>query len=310
VPVTGPSSVALLLALSSGAPQEPPRFATQVEGVYVDAFVTHDGEPVPGLTAENFEIRDNGVRQEVRLVSLDSVPVAVLLVFDTSASVAGEALGDLRAAGHAVLDSLHPGEKAALITFNQEVAVRMAPDADLARVHDALDHVRAHGATALYDAVYMALALPTDGARSLIVLFSDGEDNSSWLQAAEVRATAERADVVLQAVGATDTRATVVRGRTGPVSSNPSLRRSASPRVEELRRMAELTGGRFWKAEKTEELKDTFLRILDEMRTRYLLTYQPTGVEPTGEHELDVRLKGAKGKVRARRHYTVAPSSQ
>ena len=303
------AAAVILVAPWVGAPQEPPRFATQVAGVYVDAFVTHEGEPVRGLTAENFEVRDNGVRQEIRLVSLETVPVAVLLVLDTSASVAGQALGHLQAAGHAVLEGLRPGERAALLTFNQEVEVRVPPDTHHSRVHEALDHVRARGATALYDAIYTALALPSHGARPLIVLFSDGEDNSSWLRAEQVRATAQRADVVLQAVGTTETIAAVVRGRVGVIPTNPSIRRSASPRVEELRRIAELTGGRFWKAEKTEKLKDTFLRILAEMRTRYLLAYQPTNVEHEGEHELEVRLRGAKGEVRARRRYTVAPSA-
>ena len=305
--MTATSALSIVLALSPFARQEPPRFSTQVDNVYVDAFVNHKGQPVQGLAAENFEIRDNGVRQQVRLVSLDVVPVEVLLVFDTSSSVAGDALGHLRAAGHAVLDGLRPGERAALITFNQEVVVRVPPADDLARVRKELDRIRADGYTALYDAAYVGFALPVRGARSVIVLFSDGEDNRSWLEAADIHSVAARSDVLLQAVGVTDTIRVMVGGRTGVMPTNPTIKKIPSPRADELRRIAESTGGRFWKAEKTEHLKDTFLSILGEMRTRYLLTYQPTGVERTGEHRLEVRLKGAKGKVRSRRGYYVAP---
>jgi VWFA-related protein len=308
VSVTAASSLAVVLAMSAPAQQgPPPSFPSRVESVYVDAFVTHGGEPVLGLAAENFEIHDNGVRQDVRLVSLDLVPVAVLLVFDTSSSVAGETLRHLRTAGHAILDGLRPGDRAALITFNQEVVVRVAPGDDLARVRGALDRLRAYGATALYDAAYVAMALPVPGARPVVVLFSDGEDNQSWLQAEDVQGVAARADILLHAIGVGDRVPVVVRGRRGEMATNPSIQHAASRRAEDLRRIAELTGGRFWEAERTEHLRDTFLRILAEMRTRYLLAYEPTGVDRTGDHRLDVRLKGAEGEVRSRRHYYVAP---
>ena len=306
--MTAPSALSIALALSALAGQEPPRFSSGVDNVYIDAFVNRKGQPVLGLTAENFDVRDNGVPQDVRLVSLDVVPVEVLLVFDTSSSVAGEALGHLRAAGHAVLDGLRPGERAALVTFNQTVVIRVPPTDDLVRVRRELDRLRAEGYTALYDAAYVGFALPGRGARSMIALFSDGEDTRSWLEATEVHAVAARSDVLLQAVGVHDTMPVVVLGRNQTLRSNPSIQRVPSPRADELRRLAESTGGRFWKAEKTERLKDTFLRILGEMRTRYLLTFQPTGVERAGEHRLEVRLKGAKGQVRSRSRYIVGPS--
>jgi len=314
--VTGTGTATVALALSVLAPQEPLRFESRVDSVYVDAFVTQKGRPVLGLTAENFEVRDNGVRQEIRLVSLDIVPLAVFLVFDTSSSVAGPALGHLRAAGHAVLDGLRPGDHAALVTYNHEVVVRVPPTDDLARVRRVLDLIRAQGSSALYDAAYAGLVLPARGARSVIVLFSDGEDNASWLKAEDVRSVAARSDVLLQAVGVTDTIPVFVPGRGGPTDAlqtggrlrnQPSVERIPSPRAAELQRIAEATGGRFWKAEKTERLEDTFLRILEEMRSRYLLAFEPTGVEHAGEHQLEVRLKGAKGKVRSRRSYYFTP---
>ena len=309
--MTAIPTTSILLALSAFGLQEPLSFPSRVDSVYVDAFVTRKGRPVLGLTAENFEIQDNGVRQEVRLVSLDLVPVAVLLVFDTSASVAGEALNHLRDAGHAVLDGLRPGDRAALVTFNQRIVVRVAPTEDLARVRKALDRISAFGSTALYDAAYVSLAMPVEGARPVVVLFSDGDDNTSWLAAEDVFSVAERSDILLEAVGVTDTVSVLVPGSTGPAGGprryEPSVRHIASPRVGELRRIAESTGGQFWNAEKSARLKDTFLRILEEMRTRYLLAFEPTGVETAGEHRLEVRLRGANGDVRSRRTYYVAP---
>jgi VWFA-related protein len=293
--------VSILLALSVLGRQEPPRFPSGVESVYVDVFVTRGGSPVRGLSAENFEVWDNSVRQEVRLVSLELVPLAVLLVFDMSASVAGEALGHLRGAGHAVLDGLRRGDRAALVTFNHRIVVRVVPTEDLARVRKALDRVSAFGATALYDATYVSLVLPVAGARPVVVLFSDGDDNTSWLEARDVFPVAARSDVLLQAVGVPHTLPVGVPG------TLPSVRHASSPRLEALRRIAKSTGGRFWNAETSAHLQDTFLRILEELRTRYVLAFEPTGVERLGKHSLEVRLKGARGEVRSRRSYYVPP---
>jgi hypothetical protein len=65
--------------------QEPPVFGAAVGLVEVDVFVASRDAPVMDLTAEDFEVRDNGVRQEARLVSLDTVGVTATLVIDTSA---------------------------------------------------------------------------------------------------------------------------------------------------------------------------------------------------------------------------------
>lgn len=154
--------------------------------------------------------------------------------------------------------------------------------------------------------------MPVEGARPAVVLFSDGDDNTSWLEAEDVFSVAERSDTLLQAVGVTERVSVTVPGAGdlpagGSMGSVPSVRRVESARVEALRRIAESTGGQLWKAGKSEDLKDAFLRILEEMRTRYLLAFEPTGTEHVGEHRLDVRLKGAKGEVRSRSSYHVAP---
>jgi VWFA-related protein len=142
----------------------------------------------------------------------------------------------------------------------------------------------------------------------MIVLFSDGEDTTSWLEAEDIRAVAVRADSVVQAVGVTNPTPGVFRGVGGAKYTGRVARQTTGRRTGELQRIAEATGGRFWEAEATEQLEATFLEILEEMRTRYLLTFQLTGVEKAGEHRLEVRLRGAKGKVRSRRSYYVTPS--
>ena len=76
--------------------------------------------------------------------------------------------------------------------------------------------------------------------------------------------------------------------------------------VRLVRQIAEATGGRLWYAGVSAQLEPTFLRILAEMQSRYLLTFAPTGVARAGWHRLSVKVKGRKGTVRSRTGYFVA----
>ncbi len=63
------------------------------------------------------------------------------------------------------------------------------------------------------------------------------------------------------------------------------------------------TGGQYLRATRPGSLRATFVRIIEESRTRYLLTYTPRGVDAGGWHPLEVKLKGRRGTVTARRGY-------
>jgi hypothetical protein len=94
------SALALALAATAASQVPPlPVFAVGVEGVYADVFVTEGNRPVVGLTASDFELRDNGVRRAVELVAVESLPLTTFLVLDTSGSVDGDNLVQLQAAG-------------------------------------------------------------------------------------------------------------------------------------------------------------------------------------------------------------------
>ncbi len=119
-------------------PPEPPVFRAQVEAVYVDVFVTRSGQPVPGLRASDFELRDNRVAQEVELLSAEMHPILAVLVFDTSSSMDGERIEALRAAGEAFLGGLRPADQAALVSFSEKITWLAEATTDKAAVGSAL----------------------------------------------------------------------------------------------------------------------------------------------------------------------------
>ena len=169
-----------LLALA--APQAPPVFRAEVGLVRIEVLVTRKGVPFHGLTAADFEVRDDGRVQDLEQALEEETPVDAALVLDMSGSVRGAKLDALREAARAFLDGLHEGEQAALVAFREEVLLLEPFTADRARVKRALERAEPRGSTALCDAVYAALRLRDPGPRrSAVVVFSDGIDNLSWL---------------------------------------------------------------------------------------------------------------------------------
>jgi VWFA-related protein len=282
-------------------------FGARVESVYVDAFVTRDGRPVQGLAASDFELKDDGVAQSVELVASETIPLVAVLAFDASGSVAGPKVAALQAAGAAFLAGLKPADEAALITFNEEVRWASPPTPNKARVRDALAGIRPRGGTAALDGLYTAVRLSVSRARSLVVLFSDGEDNLSWLDEKQVRTVAERSNALIHVVGIAPppsrhpSQASLPGGSIGGRSAALEV-----PHHRSLRQIAESTGGRFWTAESPDRLRQTFAAIAEAMRHRYILRFDPEGGVRPGWHRLELKLRGKPGRVEARRGYWVA----
>ena len=275
------ASLALLLGSGLSPSAQQPTFSARREAVRVDVLVTDRGKVVTGLGPGDFEIRDNGVPQTIDLVSFQQIPLNVFLAFDASASVSGERLTHLQTAGHALLDRLAKDDRSALLTFSHMVLLREALTGEAARVRKAITGARPLGDTALIDGAYAAIMLdPLDGGRNLLLVFSDGLDTASWLTPEGVLDSAKRSDFVVYGVSSR-----------GPEDA------------KFLEDLTELTGGATLKIESTKDLSAAFLKILDEFRQRYLISYSPTGVASGGWHRLEVRVKGRRVTVKSRAGY-------
>jgi VWFA-related protein len=197
-----------------------------------------------------------------------------------SASLQGLRLGHLQTAGKTVLDGLKAGDRAALVAFSHVVAPSQGLTDDRDRIRRALDQARGEGLTSLIDATHAGMLIgESDVGRSLLIVFSDGVDTSSWLTAEAVLDTARRGDVVVYAVEVGERRASFPRD------------------------LSEATGGRLFAIESTKDLSATFANILEEFRMRYLISYSPQGVAAGGWHRLDVRVKNRRATVKARPGY-------
>ena len=138
-----------------------------------------------------------------------------------------------------------------------------------------------------------------------MLVFSDGNDTSSWLTTPKVMESARRTDAVVYAVGIRQ-QARFTGFAMNPLPGTATVV-NGTQTIEEmgefLHKVTEETGGRALFASTDADLRATFARTLDEFRNRYVLSYAPAGVSNSGWHALDVRLKSKKGKVTARRGY-------
>jgi Ca-activated chloride channel homolog len=210
------------------------------------------------------------------------VPLNVTLVLDTSGSMAGKRTLRAAEASAALAALLKPDDRISGITFSHTIALRVPVTNAFGTVARALAKVEAGGASAVRDAVHTAIQLvPNDQRRPLIVLLSDGEDTSSWLNSEAALDSARRANVVIDAV--TFAGSTFVN------------------------QVVDATGGRRWGAGSEDHLRQLFAQALDEMRSRYLVTYSPTAPSSVGWHSVKVSLRRGRADISVRPGYFVAP---
>ena len=264
-------------------------FSSRTLGVRVDVMVTNGRTPVRGLTAADFELRDNGVVQRIEVIDAQDVPIHAILALDTSVSIRGPRRGDLIAAAESFIGGLKPVDRTGLVTFSHGITSRTPPTTDLAEVRSRLHDIAPSGSTALMDGVYVALTSTLDQAgHFLIVVCTDASDTMSWLQPADVLDASQRANAVVYAVTAGDGR-----------------------RASALKRLADATGGEELQVKSSRDLGRAFERILAEFRSRYVLAYSPDGVAPGGFHRLQVTVPRRNVTVKARAGYVgVGPARQ
>jgi VWFA-related protein len=259
---------------------QPPTFHTRVEIVTVDVSVTRGDAAVAGLTPEDFVVTDDGIRQRIDTVTVARVPLSVTLVLDTSESVAGQRLEALISASEQVVNELRTSDYVSLITFASVVARPVALTMNFEAVRSALHAITGAGDTTLRDAVFLGLQTsPPPATRSLLLVFTDGDDTSSWLAADEVLEAVRHANVVIHAVS---------------FGSRPFLKQATHE-----------SGGRIWSASSNRDLQKLFSRAIRDMRDRYVLTYTPSGVSRPGWHALNVKLARASADVVARPGYWI-----
>jgi hypothetical protein len=266
-----------------------------VHGLRLLATVMESGRPVVGLVASDFEVTDEGVAQR-----LDSIAqpgeITVGLAVDASWSVRTPEFERTISLLHQTIGLLSDGDRGALTAFSDRVLSIVTVTEDKAALRRGLDRL-ASAATGpvpvsmVWDATMATASLVATADVPLLLLFSDGMDNASWLDKDELGPTLMRAGLTVDFLRMPwDKRS---HDGFGPGRQTPeSLAARAAGRVHDVTDVHVI-----------ERIRDRFA----ELRAAYVLTYTPRGVGTgDGWHEVRVRVRGRRATVRTRPGYVSA----
>jgi VWFA-related protein len=263
--------------------------SVDVDVVQVTVVVTDGNDRfVKGLPRERFRVFEDNVQQPLSSFQSENLPMELVTALDISFSMS-QALPTLKTAARSFLQGLRRDDQLTMLAFNDTVYT-LSRRASIAKDRlDLIDRLESWGGTALHDAIFTGLSLTgrQPGRRALLV-FTDGEDQSSYVADDAIVRRVEASDVTVYMIGL---------GRaTEQMALQPFLRR-----------LATLSGGRALFTERADRLEVAFGEILEDLSNQYLLGYPtPPGSRDGKYHRLRVEVDGYN--VRARQGYRVEPA--
>jgi Ca-activated chloride channel homolog len=270
---------AVLAAVASivAQAQQQPSFRTGVELVSLNVTVTEGtSRYVTDLEQGDFNVFEDGVKQEVTFFTRANLPIALSLLLDTSASMESR-IDTAQEAAIGFARTLRPQDLAEIVDFDSRATILQTFTNDAARLEQAIRKTSAGGSTSMYNAIYIALknlkkvvAISLeDIRRQAVVVLSDGEDTSSLLPFEEVLDLAKRSETAIYAIGL----------RSGEGSGATRGFREAE---FVLRQLAQETGGRAFFPNAVTELSAIYRQISDELSSQYTIGYSSRNAKRDG----------------------------
>ncbi len=274
--------------------------------VRLPVTVTHKKDLVTGLQRGDFAVFEDGVQQEVTFFSDEKTnpPVYVGVLMDTSPSTAGK-LGFSKEAAKNFLYTVTRlrKDKAAFMTFDHAVALHQDFTDKLDLLDSSVENVKKTGSqTALYDAIWQFTdeKLRSVPGRRVIVLITDGDDTFSRARLEDAIDIAQRTETTIFGIST----------KAGFLGSVPGVEAGTVKDKGDryLTRLCEATGGEAFFTGNMLDLERAFKRISDELRTQYIITYQPADQNYDGrERKIEVRFtdraKTKDYKIRTKTSY-------
>ena len=254
-----------------------------VDLVLINVTVTDDwNRIVTGLDKENFAIAENNARQEIRHFSSEDAPLSLGVIFDVSGSMSDKILKS-REAVIEFFKTANPQDEFFLIAFSDRPRLVADFTSSVEDVQNKIVFAVPQGRTSLLDAIYMGVAKMKEAHNSkrALLIISDGGDNHSRYTENEIKSMVKEADVQIYAIG--------IFGGGGGTSEE-----LGGPQL--LGNVTEVTGGRLFTLNSTNELTDVATKIGIELRNQYVIGYRTTNRTRDGRwRKVKVKLLPPKG---------------
>ncbi len=253
-----------------------------VKLVSVFAAVTNaNGAPVTDLAKDDFELREDGVKQKLAVFEQQSeLPLSIVMELDTSGSVHKDFQLEIESARRFISSILRPVDRLSLIQFSEIVEEVVPFTADQKKIAQGVKRIRLGSGTALYDAIYLGgESLIGRSGRKVMVLITDGGDTMSKTDYAMAVRAAQQAEAIVYSIIVVPIAASAGRNTGGEHA---------------LIQLSEDTGGKHYYADNIGSLDRAYQKISRELRTQYLLGYYPSQrIADSDFRRIDIRVTRA-----------------
>ena len=254
-----------------------------VDLVLVPATVTDPmNRLVTGLDQVNFEVYENGQRQDIRHFSSEDAPISLGVIFDMSGSM-GNKIDKAREAVVEFFRTANPDDEFFMIAFADKPQLISDFTNSIEKIQGQLVYTVPQGRTSLLDAIYLGVNKMKQAKhqKKALLIISDGGDNHSRYTESEIKSMVKEADVQIYAIGIFDSSPSTEEERNGPAM---------------LSEVTDVTGGRTFTIDNPNELADVATKIGIELRNQYVLGYRPKNPAHDGKwRKLKVKLIPPKG---------------
>jgi Ca-activated chloride channel homolog len=286
---------------SAPQPRQPEKsqvFRAAVDIVSLNVTVVdNQNRYITDIAEQEFSVFEDGTRQDLMFFNRSSLPIALSLLIDTSASMENRmAIAQEAAIGFA--RKLRPQDLAQVVDFDSRVEIAQDFTNSVPDLEKAIRATTAGGSTSLHNAIYISLKelakikakSQEEVRRQAIIVLSDGEDTSSLVSYEEVLDLAKRSETAIYTIGLQPKDAAQTKG----------FREAEFV----LRQFAQETGGRPFFPSRAEELKDVYGRIADELSSQYTIGYaSKNGRRDGGWRRIVVQVARPNTTARTKRGY-------
>lgn len=247
-----------------------------------------DGKIIKDLGKGAFKVYENGEKQTVSTFRQEDVPISLGLIIDTSASMTDKR-DRVASAALAMVKASNPQDEVFIINFNEAAVLAREFTNNTKDLENALRNLEPKGETAMRDALLLGIEHLRHRAhkdKKVLLVVTDGEDNSSMETQAHLVEVAQQNDVIIYAIG--------LLGAEEP--------ESAARARKQLSELTQQTGGQSWFPNDVAEIANITPAIAHEIRNQYILTYTPTNLAADGTFRkirVDVDVPGAVVRTRS-----------
>lgn len=242
-----------------------PSFTFRTDTRLVDLHATvvdQQGHLVLGLPESAFRVYEDGVQQEITSFRKEDVPVSLGLIIDNSASM-HDKRAKVASAALALVAASNPEDEVFIMNFNEEASLDQDYTNNIQSLENALQKINSHGGTAMRDALRMGIEHLRHGGqkeKKILLVVSDGEDNSSVETLDHVIQAAQQNGVIIYGVGLLS-------------DDEP---REAERAKRALDALTFATGGQVWYPQELSEVDGIAREVAHEIRNQYILGYTPS----------------------------------